>query len=342
MNKQMKGPKKLPLSWMRKLSNTEFAGFSNMLWLAISRILSDTDFNPQYLRQLKDINAELQVLRPVPTSHHNTQLINQGHAERKKILSYIVVRSGVESRMQLHPSAEQEHYVYLHQWMRGYGKRLYDLGIDKHTFIVKMLEQDYEMLPEFKLAIDTCFPGTMQDMSDLTNKIIDAQFARSTELAQQNAERGYTEVRRDVTFELQSLLSLALYEIRKGSASENVILMYATISQMMAQQRGVVKERDTKRENRLQAAPVQTAEIDNVAEPTQQPLTNPEATEVETTPEVGILPQPIAQPLEEIVAHSNPSPQQLHALYVFLMVHLSILANGRGNASAARNYHQIE
>lgn len=307
MNKKTRQYKKIPLSWMRKLGNTEFASLSNLLWMSVSRILKDVNFYPQYILDLQTINNELQALRPVPTSHQNTKMINQWHAQRKKLLSYIIVQSGLNARLTLYPDVNQEQYIFISKWLKGYGNRLYDLGIDKLTVVVHMMRQDYETIPEFRHAIDTCFLPMLNEMFELNEKIVDAQLSRTMDIANAKPQRGYTEVRREAVFEWQFFMMLLTNKIRDCEEDqETMVLLYNTLKQFMTEQHAMVKMRDTKRTNKK---PVSQA----VAKPKVEELMAPPLDNKPIEPTQAVAEQQrVEEYVEELVAERINEPIHKH------------------------------
>ncbi len=242
--------KQIPLSWSRKLSNLEFTNLSNIMYESTIKILGNNSALDQFLPQLRDANSELQALRPATTSHYNTALINEWHKVRKKRLSYIIVASRDLSKLVLHPEKHHNHYVFLHNWIEHYGKRLYDLGIDKLTAVMTIMEYDYDTNDEFREAIDLCFKRYYDDMIELTHKIVKAQISRSVDLFNSNPGRGYISVRKDVVCEWQFFISLIVDRIWQGKDVETMTLLYNTLSHFITEHRAVVKSRETKRINK--------------------------------------------------------------------------------------------
>lgn len=316
MNKKPRQYRRIPLSWMRKLGNTEFVSLSNLLWMSVSRILKDVNFYPRSISDLQTINNELQALRPVPTSHQNTKMINQWHAQRKKLLSYIIVQSGLNARLTLYPDANQEQYIFISEWLKGYGNRLYDLGIDKLTVVVHMMRQDYETIPEFKHAIDTCFLPMLNEMFELNDKIVDAQLSRTMDIASAKPQRGYTEVRREAVYEWQFFMMLLTNKIRDCEEDrDTMVLLYNTLKQFLTEQHAMVKMRKTKRSNKKPAP--QAISKPKVEEPMTQPLDHKPIEPTQAVAEQQcmeeyveeLVAEPTTEPIhkhEPIVAHSSP------------------------------------
>lgn len=265
--------KQIPFSWSRKLSNVEFTTLSNTMYEAVTRLLGDYSPFDGSIASLGDSNAELQRLRPVVTTHHNTKLINEWHALRKKILSYIIVTSSDMSRFQIYRGENHDQYGFLHNWIRGYGKRLYDLGICKLTSIMVLMENDYKTEDRFREAIDSCFKREFADMIALNNQIMDAQVVRSIQLTQAQPQRGYVEVRKDVVISWQFFISKLVYQLRKGKDVERLTVLYNLLWRLVTDSRAIVKMRETRRaNNQMDAANI--AIVD--AEPNLQPVVGPE------------------------------------------------------------------
>ena len=304
--------KQIPFSWSRKLSNLEFTSLSNTMYESASKILGDNSALNQFLPQLKDANSELQALRPATTSHTNTALINEWHKVRKKRLSYIIVASRDLSRLVLHPEEHHNHYVFLHNWIKHYGKRLYDLGIDKLTAVMTIMEYDYDTNDEFREAIDLCFKRYYDDMIELTHRIVEAQISRSVDLSNSNPGRGYISVRKDVVCEWQFFISLVVDRIWKGEDVEMMILLYNTLSHFITEHRAVVKSRETRKNNIQKVAKLAPANQPNVeetpAEPTKanEPLKIDKPTVAKPTTDTPTeLSVPKYEPTHSIVAPSG-------------------------------------
>ncbi len=273
--------KQIPFSWSRKLSNLEFTNLSNTMYESATKILGDNSALDQFLPQLKDANSELQALRPATTSHTNTALINEWHKVRKKRLSYIIVASRDLSKLVLHPEEHHSHYVFLHNWIKHYGKRLYDLGIDKLTAVMTIMEYDYDTNDEFREAIDICFKKYYDDMIELTHKIVDAQISRSVDLSNSNSGRGYISVRKDMVREWQFFMFLIVDRIWKGKDVETMTLLYNTLSHFVTESRAVVKSRETRKNNIQKVAKFVPANQPNVVDTPPEPTNANEPLEID-------------------------------------------------------------
>ncbi len=273
--------KQIPFSWSRKLSNLEFTNLSNTMYESTIKILGNNSALDQFLPQLKDANSELQALRPATTSHYNTALINEWHKVRKKRLSYIIVASRDLSKLVLHPEKHHNHYVFLHNWIEHYGKRLYDLGIDKLTAVMTIMEYDYDTNDEFREAIDLCFKRYYDDMIELTHRIVEAQISRSVDLSNSNPGRGYISVRKDVVREWQFFISLIVDRIWKGKDVETMTLLYNTLSHFVTEHRAVVKSRETRKNNIQKIAKATLADQPKVAETPAEPTKATEPLEID-------------------------------------------------------------
>ncbi len=252
--------KKLPLSWARKLSNAAFTSFSNILLLSIEQIVGDNARLNQMISKVRKANDELNNLSPVVTKHEATKQINKWHAERKQLLTSMTITAKNNANYKHLIDENREEYVFLNNWFSGYGKRLYDLGINDLSGIIQWIRSDYQNDEQFRQSIDLCFKREYADIVALTDQIMQAQLERTDDLVSARPLRGYIEVRRDVLMRWQIFASMLVGDIASGIDEEQSKHIYATMKYFITQNRSIVRERETKRRNReqkeVEAAPI--------------------------------------------------------------------------------------
>ena len=89
--------KMLATSWMRRLKNGEFTYLMSMVGRVLQKTIDNKGFADLQMKRFKELNAELQKMRPVQTKHSATKVIHEYHKKRVDrllfLLNYFIMRS---------------------------------------------------------------------------------------------------------------------------------------------------------------------------------------------------------------------------------------------------------
>lgn len=251
--------KEIPISWMRRLGNDEYTTLSDKMWQSADEVLKGVPIFEPILRQLKRVNDELQSMRRVQRGHSSTKDINEWHKKRKALLSGIIVISSNKIKYSMGED-NRDDYIFISNWIRDYGNRLYDLGIEKLSGVVRWMRDDYESNPDFRGAIDACFKSEFAEVLRLSSKIEDAQIGRTKDLIAAKPKRSYLEVRTDMALAWRHLMAALAFDFYDNEETDSLNRLDFLLRFHIAEYKTKLKDRETRRKKR-KAAEAELAKV---------------------------------------------------------------------------------
>lgn len=262
--------KELRISWLHKLTNSEFTFCTNIICMTIDKYISSDDVLAKSYGELMKKNDKLQAMNPVERSSSLTKQIQEWHKLRKKYVVEVLV-SAKTSSSEIILDEQTRNAAIVHNWMHSFGKRLYDLGINGLTSKVDAMLKDIAENESVRNAIKELeYDRHFAIIADLNKKIYDAIINRGIIFAGNMPKQSYKEVRMEVYLELQSFINSLNDMIRHGNDDELISLKHAMHYQLM-QFHGPLIARKTKKDNKEKAPVARNAsngqeKLDNAIE----------------------------------------------------------------------------
>lgn len=216
--------KSKPLSWILRLSNENFTSLTYSIYTNVEACLKDDKMLMQHMQHLGKVKDEILSMKPVQSPNALTKKINDLHTERKNLITGVGIR--IKS-FQTSPIAfEEKASIELYEWFTSFGKRLYDLGIQRLTQVSSQMLYDIENNETIKDGLKAAQVLHYFERVKLCNEGIQkAQMKRTKEIVKIKKQRPYLEVKNDIYAELY-YLQLALLIGLQNRPTKELELIY--------------------------------------------------------------------------------------------------------------------
>ncbi|NLX81374.1 MAG: hypothetical protein GXZ03_07420 [Proteiniphilum sp.] len=219
--------KTLETSWMRRLTNKEFAFTVELFANVIKDNAAGNILVLKALKKFSEYNEILQSMVNVRTSHPLTEEIATLHRQRKKQMYVIIGNCKAVA-----PNMSNEPYVintqHVDYWLERFGKRLYDYGINKMTSIVRTMQREIASLPDLQEAIENGYNNMSKDFEllfQINESIVEAQNQRAYDLQKAKPKYSIVDLRRHVYILFKGIFFCINFEAKDGDEPEPMILL---------------------------------------------------------------------------------------------------------------------
>lgn len=221
--------KEKQFSWITRLNNEEFTDLYNSICESIStNVRNDKDFKFIFDR-MNAINQEMQSMSSIQVKHKLTKQINDLHKTRKGIISAIYLFAYLKSK-DYKRNEEEIALGVISKWYLSFGKRMYDLGINKLTLKVNEMVEDINKYEYIKKAVEASrLKNFFDNLELLTAEIEEAQHKRQKDIVEKLPKYSYVEIRENAYENLKIFMNLLVstpvrYNDSELLKSENILI----------------------------------------------------------------------------------------------------------------------